>query len=237
MNVRFLPFRGFSAGPRQPGLKRRESAGGGTSPTLSEKIDLLKWHLDRYDRLRASTASRASVILSATAILSAGNAVVFSQLFSDSHTIPMPSWLVAVFFVAVLGCAVMIVLSLIYASRVLVTSRDSRSLFAFKEDIPDGLLFNGTDTVRRIGRFTDFQEALRLHGDEEILTAAQVELWFTIHQHRYRYTQLRLAATQLRRSAVLFIVVLAGAMLTSLIGHLWLLRIRRVILTQWSRRK
>ena len=222
MNVDFPRFRGFSANPRRPAPKGRGSGDGEASTALSEKLDLLKWHLDRYDRLRASTASRASVILSATAILSAGNALVFSQLFSDSRTSPMPRWLVAAFSAAVLGCAVMIVLSLIYASRVLVTSRDSRSLFAFNEEIPDGLLFNGTDTVRRIGRFTDFQEALGSYRDEDMLTAAQVELWFTIHQHRHRYAQLRLATRQLCRSAIMFIVVLAGAILARLMGYLWL---------------
>jgi hypothetical protein len=219
VNFHLLPRRVPSTGPRQPELECRAAEDGGAPPTLSEKINLLKWHLDRYDRLRASTANRASVILSATAILSAGNAVVFSQLLSGSRATTMPKWLVATFAVAVLGSAVMIVLSLIRASRVLVTSRDSRSLFAVGDDIPDGLLFNGTDTVRRIERFTDFQEAFSSHGHQEILTAAQVELWFTIHQHRHRYAQLRLAARGLRWSAVLFLAVLAGAILASLIGH------------------
>src|SRR6266567_446089 len=44
--------------------------------SLQEKIELIKWHLGRYDRLRASTTNRAGVVLSAAAILSAGIAVI-----------------------------------------------------------------------------------------------------------------------------------------------------------------
>lgn len=45
-----------------------------------DELDLLKWHIDRYDRRGASTVSRASIVLSAGAILSAGNAVILSPL-------------------------------------------------------------------------------------------------------------------------------------------------------------
>jgi hypothetical protein len=52
--------------------------------TSQEKIELVKWHIDRYDRLRGSTTNRAAVVLSAGTILSAGVAVVLSQLLSSS---------------------------------------------------------------------------------------------------------------------------------------------------------
>src|SRR5215467_14360165 len=57
----------------------------GISPATSqEKIELVKWHINRYDRLRGSTTNRAAVVLSAGAILSAGVAVALSQLLSNS---------------------------------------------------------------------------------------------------------------------------------------------------------
>jgi hypothetical protein len=62
----------------------------------AETLELLKWHLERYDRLRASTAARASVVLSAGAILSAGNAVILSQILNLPEK-RLGSWAVMVF--------------------------------------------------------------------------------------------------------------------------------------------
>jgi hypothetical protein len=197
-------------------LANQSTSAPAESLDMSEKISLLKWHLDRYDRLRASTASRASVVLSATAILSAGNALVISQLLGAAHSVTMPAWLLGGFTAAALGGAALIALSLIRASRVLVTTRDSRSIFAPNGDLPAGLLFNGTDTVRRIPSFRDFQEVVRAQGSQEVLDAAQVELWITIQQHRQRYSQLRLAVRHLRWAAVTFLVILSAALAANL---------------------
>lgn len=66
-----------------------------SKPSLREQIELAKWHIDRYDRLRASTATRASAVLSAGAILSAGNAVVLAQLLGNAERLgadPAKRW-------------------------------------------------------------------------------------------------------------------------------------------------
>src|SRR5688572_11797902 len=57
-------------------------------------LDLLRWHIDRFDRLRASLASRAAVVLSATAVLVAGQAFLANLYFANRHT-RVWDWLVA----------------------------------------------------------------------------------------------------------------------------------------------
>jgi hypothetical protein len=186
------------------------------SLTPDEKISLVKWHLDRYDRLRVSTASRASVVLSAGAILSAGNALILSQLLGSSNS-TMRTWVLTVFTVGLTVSSCLVMLSLIRASRVLVTPKDSRRMFASSGELPAGLLFNGTDTVRLIASFRDFQAAVRSQDQREILDAAQVELWIVIQQHRHRYVELRAAVRVLRWAALAFLLVFVGIMITNLL--------------------
>ncbi|MDG4789039.1 hypothetical protein O7626_24435 [Micromonospora sp. WMMD1102] len=195
-----------------------DTAAGSDPTSAAERIDLLQWHLDRYDRSRASTSSRASVVLSASAILSAGNAVVLAQLLGGSAADRLGPVPLVLFTLASLVSAGLVVLSLLRAASVLVTIRPSRAILGSGAELPEALVFNGTDTVRRLHSFAEFQAALAGQRDPEIRQAAQVELWIGIQQHRQRYVRLREAVRLLRYAAVAFLFILAGAM----IGNLFL---------------
>lgn len=184
-----------------------------------EHINLLRWHLDRYDRLRASTASRASVVLSAAAILSAGNVVILAQLLNGSG-LRMPSWLLGTFTVALIVSTSLVVVSLIVASNVLVTARDSRTLLSAQGDLPPGLLFNGTDTVNLVGSYAQFSATIAGQGEADVRQAAQVELWIGIQQHRHRYVRLRRAVRLLRYAGLAFLLILISVMVANLIVRL-----------------
>jgi hypothetical protein len=177
---------------------------------------MLKWHLDRSDRLRSSTASRASVVLSAGAILSAGNAVLLGQILGKmSGWLSSGGWLAAV-TVAVVGSAVLVVLSLIKAANVLLTTRGSRRVFRALGNVPPGLIFNNADTVERLKTFDEFRATTTSHGLKEMADAAEVELWVCIHQHRHRYLQLRTAVRLLRYAALSFLGILIAVMVGNL---------------------
>ncbi|WP_328499657.1 hypothetical protein OG828_48975 [Streptomyces sp. NBC_00457] len=184
-------------------------------PQPSEKLALLRWHLDRYDRLRASTASRASVVLSAGAILSAGNAVVLVRLI-DGTDPPLDTTVALLFGAGLLTSIGLVVLSLIFATGVLVTPKASRETFTDGHDLPLALTFNPSDTVRELKTYAAFRTAVADQGYAAMLEAAQVELWIGIRQHRLRYVRLRSAARVLRWAAVAFLVSLAGFVITVL---------------------
>lgn len=177
-----------------------------------EMLDLLKWHIDRYDRLRASTASRASVVLSAGAILSAGNALLLTQLLSADADWLTGWWLLA-FTVVALVDAALVVASLVQAANVLVTARSSRSLLTGGTELPRSFLFNGTDTVAHLKTFDDFRTVAENQSRAAAREAAEVELWVGIQQHRRRYVRLRESVRLLRLAAIVFVAVLAFVML------------------------
>jgi hypothetical protein len=187
----------------------------GISPATSqEKIELVKWHINRYDRLRGSTTNRAAVVLSAGAILSAGVAVALSQLLSNSAE--LKGWPLTVFSVGAAATALLLVLSLILAMDALISLRRSIQL------LPDptrprgaGLIFDGADTIDGLKSFADFSNALKTEVHEQTLDRALAELWTLIRQHRHRYRRLRGAVRALRYAAILFLAVLIGLIITN----------------------
>ncbi|MFI6096316.1 hypothetical protein ACIA8G_12215 [Lentzea sp. NPDC051213] len=188
------------------------------SGALTDQVALVKWHIDRYDRLRASTASRAAVVLSAGALLSAGNAVILAQLFGSSGW--DNSWLLAGFSVGLATSASMVVASLIAAAGALVTIKDSRTLFAEGADLPPSPIFNGSYSSRHLTSFNEFQSVALTQDHAHILEAAHVELWIIVRQHRHRYERLRRAVRILRWAAAVFLVVFLGLLLANFVDHL-----------------
>ncbi|MDH6612707.1 hypothetical protein M2164_008342 [Streptomyces sp. SAI-208] len=205
--------------PQQEELVVRSNRNGHGSedrvPDPGDRLTLLRWHLDRYDRLRASTASRASVVLSAGAILSAGNAVVLARLI-DSPDSGLSSATTLAFGIGLLLSIGLVVLSLTLATGVLVTPKPSRDTFMDARNLPAALVFNPTDTVRELESYEDFRSSVESQSYQAILAAAQIELWIGIRQHRHRYLRLRAATRVLRWAAVVFVVSLTGFVIAML---------------------
>jgi hypothetical protein len=111
--------------------ERRKQTTPPATPAYGDQVAALRWHLERYDRLRASTASRASIVLSAGAILSAGNAIVLAQVLNGSFD-RYDRWLLLLFAAGVLGSAALVVVAIVRAANVLVTLRPSHELFAVR---------------------------------------------------------------------------------------------------------
>lgn len=196
----------------------------GTAMTVEQELDLVTWHLDRYDRLRASTTSRASVTLSAAAILSAGNAIVLSQLFSELRS-AVPPLVLAGFSVLGAASAALVVLALLRATSVLVTLKPSREWLPGANVVPSGSPFNGHDVITEHRTFESFRTGAFQQPLEAIIQAAQADLWICIQQHRHRYTQLRAAVRLLRIAALAFMIVLLVLIFVNL---LFLYRMHRV---------
>lgn len=197
--------------PRQPA---RRTPGAEPASTGGDALPLLRWHLDRYDRLRASTASRAAVVLSASALLSATNAVIISQVLGPRFT-SVPSALLILCTLPALAGFVLVVLAVVRATGVLVTTRSSRTLLTGPAAPPPGAIFNGSDTLELFSTYGEFSAAVDGQDEASIIEAAKADLWIVIHQHRHRYAELRSAVRLLRLAAAvlpfaLVIVLVVG---------------------------
>jgi hypothetical protein len=191
------------------------SEGIGSSMPPAERLRLLCWHLDRYDRLRASTASRAGVVLGAGTLLAAANAVIIAEAVG-APTDVLPNPLLLICMVLALVSTSMVLLVVIQASSVLVTFRDSRSYLVGGQEPPIALIFNGADTVRRLNSYDSFNKAIATQGSAEAIQAAEAELWINIHQHRSRYVSLRRAVRIVPYASFALLLSLA-AFITSML--------------------
>lgn len=186
------------------------------TPTAREQLDIARWHLDRYDRLRVSTSSRAAVVLSAATILSAGNAVILSRQLRLPAD--LPRLLAVAVTIALISSTALVVCAIIFATRVLVSLKSSRAIFP-SANLPSGFLFNATDTVKLAPNFGDFEKAAHGQTWDDILRASYVELWTVIRQHRHRYSMLRRAIRFLRAAAVIFLGSLISVVTLGLVYY------------------
>jgi hypothetical protein len=174
-------------------------------PPVQQQIEMVKWHIERFDGLRKSAADRASVVLNAGAILSAGNAVMLSVLFANPRLVSGP--LVLGYSAGVAVSIFFIVMAMMLANGVLVSLRVTRHLLR-ADQLPLGLLFNATDTAARFKTFPEFQMHIASESYLQILHNAEVELWVGMRTYRYRYARLRSAIRALRVAAMIFLVLL-----------------------------
>ena len=176
------------------------------SPSLAQ----LHWHLNRYDELRASVASRAAMILNAIAFVLAGSTFLLDKTLSHRDQFsPSTKYILFGSIIILLGS---LVISVLYAIRAIVSMRSTRILFDGK--LPPRIFFNSRDTISRFRNYSEFRTTYLQTTSTLTTEYALSELFSGIYQYRYRYRNLRIAIWSLFVSIVLFLV----AMLTYILG-------------------
>ncbi|MYT30658.1 MULTISPECIES: hypothetical protein [unclassified Streptomyces] len=190
----------------QSRTKRRQSGASEPKPSIpwqstddplssSDLLELTKWHIDRYDRLRSSTSVRASVLLSANAILATGSLILVNYHLQTTEA-PRTLWIECTF-----GALAVLTLSLIlrslWASINAIAARKTTRVLHSAE-IPSRFLFNWGDTLRSIDGHSDFSRKVTGLDLDSILGHAVAELWTDILQHSQRHRHLRSAINTFR---------------------------------------
>ncbi|MFC8728190.1 hypothetical protein [Streptomyces bacillaris] len=162
------------------------------SPDL---LEITKWHIDRYDRLRSSTSVRASVLLSANAVLASGSLILVNyhlQTSKDSRTL----WIELVFSALAVLTLSLILRSLWSSINAIAARKTTRVLHS--TEIPSRFLFNWGDTLKSVDGHSDFARKIKDLSLESILGHATAELWTDILQHSQRHRHLRSAINTFR---------------------------------------
>jgi hypothetical protein len=187
-----------------PRRSRSSSTGQEGAPHLTDRelLAFLQWNLSRYDGLRASTSTRASVLLSANVALTAGTIVSTKSTLQGFDRLGIPG--VALGALA----AITIVLSLTsigLAICAIATWRTTRSIHG--NEIPSRFIFNWGDTLRAVDGVSSFEQAILEASCEELVLYATRELWTSILQHRRRHKFLRWGIHAFRLAVLCFAAV------------------------------
>ena len=170
---------------------------------VGEKIEMVKWHIQRYDALRASTANRAAMVLSANALLLASSTFLLDKIVANLNL--YSSYQRCFVLVSVSLTLLLLAISIFYAIRgVIAVSKTSRDLFGY--DIPKHPFFSQRDTIESFSGFQSFKEGFMDTNSEKMLSYALGDLWTVINQHFYRYQNLRTAIRFLSAGIVVFLI-------------------------------
>jgi hypothetical protein len=154
-----------------------------------QRLSSARWHIDRYDKLRTLTASRAAVLLSANALILAVIALLAPLFLQESMIGGRPA-------AVALSIAALIVVALVSASvsfalAAMLNVRPSRKLFA--ADVPPSLVYSHGDTLRTFQTFAEFEEFFDNTFIDDELRHATSALWSGLNAHGYRFQRLRRA--------------------------------------------
>ncbi len=177
-----------------------------------KRLDLLHFHIVRYDGLRAALANRASILISADTLLLAALGLLFAK--GIPHASESLHIIEIVSVILTFALASLILSSVYFALNAIITTKSSHTLFG---DFPNRLLYNHHDTFdaykdRTAQEFIN--QSLTLTKDR-LLESASAELWTRIRQQYLRFLYLRKAIK------IFFISALAYPFVAFLVLFRW----------------
>ncbi|GAA2784084.1 hypothetical protein [Crossiella cryophila] len=177
-------------------------------------LELVRWHLDRYDRLRASTSTRASILLTAGSVLFTGLSLLITYRLQTRDINPVDGADIAVAAVGMVTILLNLasILSCIGAIAARKTSRAVHD-----KEIPPRFLFNWGDTHKSADGYTSFAQQVSALTHASILGHGIAELWTATIQHRDRHRYLRAGIRYFRYALTSFGLLTALLLVTALV--------------------
>jgi hypothetical protein len=163
----------------------------GDLPAGQGELDLLefcRWNIDRYDRLRSSTSTRASVLLSGSAVVLTG-VILLVNLRLQSADDRYADFLDWVFVLMAAMTATLVVGAIASCVSAIASTRTARHLH--QDEIPSRFIFNWRDTLRSVDGCSSFIAAAQALTRQAVVRHALAELWTDILQHSRRHRHLR----------------------------------------------
>ena len=177
-------------------------------------MELACWLIERYDGLRASVASRASIIVSADALLLTGMTFLLGDALSALSQ--YSSFVKMVLFASICSGFILISLSAVHATNAIafVWRRTKKSVdFSIP---PRPLFFAARDTSESFDDIEDFEQAFKNTSEESMLHYALAELLLIAKIHQKRYKNFR-RSMQLLTVALMVFLISVAALFTRLI--------------------
>jgi hypothetical protein len=182
---------------------------------LEDKLTLVQWNIARYDQIRSSTGSRASLLVSANALLLTGATILFSNYNNIER--PTGCWqsFVTTAFIVALGATLVFTLLSVWfcvgAISAYKTRKTSRRIF--RDKMPSRFIFNWGDTLRLGAGYENFWTKMQGLTRSDALNAASAELWSAIYQHSKRHGHLRKGIRLFRISLAAFFLLASMAVI------------------------
>ncbi|MBW4721747.1 hypothetical protein [Saccharothrix obliqua] len=165
-----------------------------------DTLRLIQWQIDRYDRMRASTSSRAAVLLSADAALLAAS-ILEANAFLQASGIAF--WVVLLMRTLSVVTIVLTVVSLTFCTNAVAAWRTTRRMH--RKEIPSRFMFNWGDTLASVDGYSNFATTVTAQSIDDVHKSAMAELWTAILQHQRRHKHMRYGIHTFRFALISFV--------------------------------
>jgi hypothetical protein len=154
---------------------------------MRNNIDIIHWHIQRNDMLRNTISTRATIVLTANAILITGMYFLLEKVILIRN---LPSKLLIITFNVI--CLILILLSVIYAfNSILSIWKPNRKMIENGYSVDEMLFYYASSTVQCISTKEKFIEKFKCLNDEQLLNYARTSLWYGTNLYHHRYEKLR----------------------------------------------
>lgn len=158
--------------------------------SFNEQLDLIRWLIDRTDRLRESVASRASLVVSANALLLAGTTFLLGQTLSDLGQRPLTERILLVICIGV--TLLFLIVSLVSATGGIIGSwKADRQMLG--DDALEQLFISSVASVKAFNSFKSFKQKFDKTDKEQVLSYALGNLWVIQNVHYRRHQKVEFA--------------------------------------------
>ncbi|WP_146173818.1 hypothetical protein [Saccharothrix carnea] len=176
------------------------SEGDGLHLDPLDRLRMAQWHIDRYDRLRSSTSSRAAVLLSADAALLAATIPIANSILQRAGVVEWVIWATRGFAALAMFSSVA---SIAFCTNAVAAWRTTRQVH--QKEIPNRFVFNWGDTLKSVDGYSDFASTAASRSVETVTGDAMAELWTVILQHKRRHKHLGLGIHFFRCGTIFFV--------------------------------
>lgn len=166
-----------------------------------EHIELLKWLIERSDKMRLSYANRATLILSADAFILAAIVFLIDKNLGQLNSV----WKILIIISSMVSLVFMLV-SFIYAFNACIARKRSRETTEFKGS--NRIFLNPGDTFEELENIDEFKTKFKTMSYQEFIENACAELWVELKLQDIRYRKLKKSVPFILFSFMALIVAL-----------------------------
>lgn len=158
---------------------------------LDKQLDLIRWLIERSDGLRSSTANRAATVVSACALLIAGNTFFLDKVLSASPELNQISKITSV--ASISSSILLLIISILYATTSIAFVWNITRKAVSAKNEPYYLYFKARDTVEKFDGIKGLIDEFRSTSKEQMIEYGLGELFLVQAAQHKRYQTLRLA--------------------------------------------
>jgi hypothetical protein len=166
---------------------------------IDMELENVNWHLQRNDNLRSSIANRATIVLTANAVVITAVLFLIDKNYAKNNLTIIMTIISLLFVLLSSFFSIVSILSLKKAKKIVNDKKFSMS---------EMLFYFASGTLKQLDTKEKFVSKLKETDKEEFLRYASTSLWYGMNLFANRYTKLRISVIFLIAALIILITTI-----------------------------